>query len=65
MDMTAVDVSAVPDVAVGDVATLWGKGLPAEHQAAAAGTIPYELCCGLTRRVRKNYDPPANAAVSV
>lgn len=56
MDMTAVDVSAVPDVAVGDVVTLWGEGLPAERQAAAAGTIAYELCCGLTRRVRKQYD---------
>lgn len=64
MDMTAIDVSAVPDVAVGDVATLWGKGLPAERQAAAAGTIPYELCCGLTRRVRKSYDAPANVAAS-
>lgn len=62
MDMTAVDVSDIPEVAVGDVVTLWGQGLPAERQAEAAGTIAYELCCGLTQRVRKFYDARVHSA---
>jgi alanine racemase len=31
--------------------TLWGEGLPADEVAAAAGTIAYELFCGITARV--------------
>ena len=31
---------------------LWGRGLPVETIAAHAGTICYELTCGVTRRVR-------------
>lgn len=53
MDMTAVDATGIPDVAVGDEVLLWGEGLPVEEQAAAAGTLGYELVCGLTQRVRK------------
>ena len=51
MDMLAVDLDGQPDAAVGDPVTLWGQGLPAEHVAAAAGTIAYELLCGLAGRV--------------
>ena len=31
--------------------TLWGHGLPVETVAAHAGTIAYELLCGITGRV--------------
>ena len=51
MDMIAVDVTRVPDVRVGDEVTLWGGGLPVEELAQLAGTIPYELLCGVTQRV--------------
>jgi alanine racemase len=51
MDMIAVDVSALAAVAVGDRAELWGPNLPVEQLAAAAGTIPYELLCGVSQRV--------------
>jgi alanine racemase len=51
MDMIAVDVTGLPGVRVGDRATLWGKGLPVEHIAEQAGTIPYELICGVSQRV--------------
>jgi alanine racemase len=51
MDMIAVDVSALPPVHVGDRATLWGAGLPVEEIARHAGTIPYELLCGVSQRV--------------
>lgn len=50
MDMIAVDLG--PDAAdsVGDVATLWGKGLPVEEVAPWADAIPYELVCGVMNR---------------
>ena len=51
MDMLAVDLSAVPDAAVGSAVTLWGTGLPVEEVAQAAGTISYELLCALAPRV--------------
>lgn len=51
MDMIAVDVTRVPEVRVGDEVTLWGEGLPVEELARLAGTIPYELLCGVTQRV--------------
>jgi alanine racemase len=36
---------------VGDSVTLWGPDLPVETIAQHAGTISYELTCGVTRRV--------------
>jgi len=51
MDMIAVDVTDIPPVAVGDVVTLWGPGVAVEEIARAAGTIPYELICGVSQRV--------------
>lgn len=51
MDMIAVDVSTLPPVKVGDSVTLWGEGLPVEEIARHAGTIPYELLCGVSQRV--------------
>lgn len=51
MDMIAVDVSSLPPVRVGDSVTLWGEGLPVEEIARHAGTIPYELLCGVSQRV--------------
>ena len=52
MDMTMVALEDDDAVGVGDEAVLFGPGGPsAESQAAAAGTISYELTCGLTARV--------------
>lgn len=51
MDLLALDLRSVPEACVGDEVVLWGPELPAEHIAAQAGTISYELTCGLTRRV--------------
>lgn len=51
MDMIAVDVTTVPETRVGDEVVLWGNGLPVEELARIAGTIPYELLCGVTQRV--------------
>lgn len=52
MDLLAVDLSQQPQATVGDPVVLWGQGLPVERIAEAAGTISYELTCGITRRVR-------------
>jgi alanine racemase len=51
MDMLCVDLGAVPQAGVGSPVALWGKGLPVEEVAAAAGTVSYELLCALARRV--------------
>ncbi len=59
MDMTMADVSHVPNVKVGDVATFFGRDgkafLPVEEQAERAGTISYELLCAVGERVRRIY----------
>lgn len=52
MDLLAIDLRGVPAAKVGDPVVLWGRGLPVEEVAAMAGTIGYELTCGITRRVR-------------
>jgi alanine racemase len=51
MDMLAVDVSALNGVRVGTPVVLWGDGLPVEEAAERAGTIAYELLCGVSPRV--------------
>lgn len=51
MDMIAVDVTDLPTVRVGSPAVLWGPQLPVEEIARHAGTIPYELLCGVSQRV--------------
>jgi alanine racemase len=51
MDMLCVDLSGLPKADVGSQVVLWGEGLPVENVARAAGTISYDLLCGLTERV--------------
>ncbi|NKI34107.1 alanine racemase [Wenzhouxiangella sp. XN79A] len=62
MDMATVDLAGQPDAAVGDPVVLWGRGLPVEEIARAAGTIPYELVCRVTRRVRYREIPYLRSA---
>ena len=52
MDMITVDLGFSSQDKVGDLAILWGKGLPVEEIAQWATTIPYELLCNITRRVQ-------------
>jgi len=52
MDMLTVDLRPVTDAAVGDRVVLWGPELPVEEIADSAGTIPYELLCGVRMRAR-------------
>ncbi len=51
MDKLCVDLSELPQAAVGSPVTLWGEGLPADEVAQAAQTISYELFCALGNRV--------------
>jgi alanine racemase len=56
MDMLTVDLGPVPEAGPGSEVTLWGEGprgsrLPVDEVAQAAGTLGYELMCGLSPRV--------------
>ncbi len=54
MDMIAVDLGSEP-VSIGAPVILWGRELPVEIVARHAGTIPYELLCGVAQRVRHEW----------
>lgn len=59
MDLTTIDVSSVPDVALRDEVLLLGKQghaeLSIEDLARAAQTIPYEVLTNVSRRVPRTY----------
>ena len=59
MDLTIIDVTDVPDVAVDDQVTLLGAGngcsIVAEDLGQLAGTISYEITCGISNRVPRVY----------
>ena len=55
MDMLTVDLSDLPEAAVGDAVELWGAQLPVDEVAQAAGTIGYELLSKVTARVPRRY----------
>jgi len=59
MDMCMVDVTAVPGVSVGDVATLLGRDgderVDADELAALADTISWEILAAVTARVPRLY----------
>ena len=56
MDMITVDLTDIPGAHVGSKVTLWGKGLPIDEVANAAGTLGYELMCAVAQRVRITED---------
>jgi alanine racemase len=59
MDITTIDVSDVPGAAVGDEVTILGAegeaSVDAWEHARLRGTIPYEVLCGIGKRVRRTY----------
>jgi len=59
MDMTLADVTDVPDVKPGQDAILIGRHgnlqISAADVAEWAGTIPYEILCGIGTRVKRRY----------
>ena len=61
MDLTSVDVSHIPSVAVGDEVVLigrdrvHGKSVDAVELARWCESVPYEILCGLSQRVPRVY----------
>jgi alanine racemase len=61
MDQILVDVTELsPNVQTGEIVTVWGRDetgvlLSIEEVAAKAGTISYELLCGVAARVPRTY----------
>ncbi|GGZ20977.1 bifunctional UDP-N-acetylmuramoyl-tripeptide:D-alanyl-D-alanine ligase/alanine racemase [Echinicola pacifica] len=55
MDMTMVDISHLEEVQEGDEVIVYGKELPLKDQAAAIGTISYELLTNISSRVKRVY----------
>ena len=59
MDLTMLDVTDVPGVALGDVVTIYGKdgksAIEVSDVAPEIGTVTSDLLCALGRRVPKYY----------
>jgi alanine racemase len=59
MDMLMVDVTDIAGVALGDRATMIGRDgvdeITVDELAAWAGTISYEILCGISKRVPRIY----------
>lgn len=59
MDLTLIDVTDVPGVSLNDQVTLLGQdgdmSITAEEIAKTAGTISYEISCGISSRVPRIY----------
>ena len=59
MDMCMVDVSSVPEAKVDDIVTVFGEdngaSIGVDAMAAELGTIPYELLCGINKRIPRIY----------
>ena len=50
MNLTIVDVTAIPAAALGDEAIVLGEGITADDHARIAGTIPYEILCAVKEK---------------
>ncbi len=59
MDLTMVDLTEVPDAALGDEVVLFGAQgdaeLPLEEVARQSETLPYEIMCTIGKRVTRIY----------
>ena len=59
MDLTALDVTDVPDVRLGDIVTLYGRdgadSIVVSDVAREIGTVTSDLLCALGRRVPRYY----------
>lgn len=59
MDMCMVDVTDIPEAKVGDMVTVFGAdegaSIPVEELSDRLGTIPYEVLCGINKRIPRIY----------
>ena len=47
MNLTTIDITGIPGVSTGDEAVLLGDNITADDHARLAGTISYEILCGV------------------
>jgi alanine racemase len=61
MDLTLVDVTNIPGVQEGDDVLLIGSSgslkVDAAELAELSGTVPYEILCGISKRVPRVHLP--------
>ena len=50
-----IDLSALPEIQVGDEVEIFGENNSLNDLAALAGTIPYELTCAVSKRVPRVF----------
>jgi alanine racemase len=59
MDLTLADVTGLPGVSVGDEVVLLGAtdglGVDAREHASLSETVPYEILCGISKRVPRRH----------
>jgi alanine racemase len=59
MDLTTIDVTAVPELRAGEAVTLLGSeggvAIDAQQIARIAGTISYSVLCGISARVKRVF----------
>ena len=59
MDLTTIDVTGCPEIQPGDAATLLGTegdaAIDAQQIARIAGTISYNVLCGISARVKRVF----------
>jgi len=69
MDQMMVDVTGIPEAAVGDTVTLIGtdgdETITMEQIAEAAGSFNYEFACGISRRVCRRYTSGGKVVLEV
>jgi alanine racemase len=59
MDLTTIDLTSCPSIRPGDAVTLLGSegevSINAQQMARTAGTISYDVLCGIRARVARVY----------
>ena len=55
MDLVTIDLTDVPEAALGDEVVLLGDGITADEIAAKTNTISYEVFCRISARVPRVY----------
>lgn len=55
MDMCMIDVTDIPQVQPGDEVEIIGEGMSCSSMANRLQTIPYEILCGISKRIPRIY----------
>ena len=55
MDMCMIDLTELPEAAIDSHVEIFGETASLDELARAAGTIPYELLCSVSKRVPRIY----------